>query len=65
MENEKVVVATPFLSLLALLFIYLKLTDKIDWSWWWVLAPIWIPAGIVLGLVLFAVIVVLVLSWRR
>ena len=24
------------------LFIIFKLTDVIDWSWWWVLSPIWI-----------------------
>ena len=33
-----------FLSLLTLLFIGLKLTGYIAWSWWWVLAPIWISA---------------------
>jgi uncharacterized membrane protein (DUF485 family) len=30
-----------FLEGLALLFIYLKLTGQIAWSWWWVLSPIW------------------------
>jgi hypothetical protein len=30
-----------FLGLLTILFIALKLTGHIDWSWWWVLAPIW------------------------
>lgn len=34
-------------TLLAI-FITLKLTDNIDWSWWWVLAPIWVPISIVL-----------------
>jgi hypothetical protein len=29
------------MSLLAVLFIGLKLGGVIDWSWWWVLAPIW------------------------
>lgn len=29
------------LTLLTLLFIALKLTGVIDWSWWWVLAPVW------------------------
>jgi len=28
---------------LAIVFITLKLVDVIDWSWWWVLSPIWIP----------------------
>lgn len=27
---------------LTITFIVLKLTDHIDWSWWWVLSPIWI-----------------------
>lgn len=31
-----------FPSLLTLLFIGLKLTGYIDWSWIWVLSPIWI-----------------------
>lgn len=39
-----------FGGLLALIFITLKLTDYIDWSWWWVLAPIWVPVLIALGL---------------
>ena len=38
-----------FFGLLAVLFIGLKLTHYIDWSWWWVLAPIWIPAAIVVA----------------
>lgn len=42
-----------FMSLLAILFIGLKLTGFIDWSWWWVLAPIWGP--IALALVVLAV----------
>ena len=36
-----------FFGLLAILFIALKLTGVIAWSWWWVLAPIWIPFVIV------------------
>lgn len=35
------------LELLLVLFIGLKLTGYIDWSWWWVLSPIWIPLSIV------------------
>lgn len=30
-------------TLLGLLFIALKLTGYIDWSWLWILAPFWIP----------------------
>jgi hypothetical protein len=34
------------LDLLAVMFIGLKLTDSIDWAWWWVLAPVWIPLAL-------------------
>jgi len=36
-----------FFTLLALLFIGLKLGGVIAWSWWWVLSPIWIPLAVV------------------
>lgn len=32
-----------FFGLLAIVFIVLKLTHVIAWSWWWVLAPMWMP----------------------
>ncbi|MFA5387333.1 MAG: hypothetical protein WC322_02965 [Candidatus Paceibacterota bacterium] len=35
-----------FVGVLTVLFIALKLLDKIDWSWWWVLSPLWISAGL-------------------
>ena len=46
-----------FLGLLAILFIGLKLTHYIDWSWWWVLAPIWIPLSIIGVVFLIALLV--------
>ena len=36
-----------FVGALTILFIALKLTDNISWSWWWVLSPIWISITIV------------------
>ena len=35
--------------ILFLIFMVLKLTDNIDWSWWWVTAPLWIPVLLVIG----------------
>lgn len=32
---------------LFLIFLVLKLTGVIAWSWWWVTAPLWIPLAIV------------------
>ena len=49
-----------FLSLLGILFIGLKLTGYIDWSWWWVLAPLWVvPAVGLAALVAIAFIALL------
>ena len=49
-----------FAGLLTLLFIGLKLTHFIDWSWWWVLSPLWITAGIVLCVLAVIVVVAVV-----
>lgn len=45
-----------FFGLLAIVFITLKLTGYIAWSWWWVLAPLWVPVAFVF-LVLFLVFI--------
>jgi CHASE2 domain-containing sensor protein len=47
-NTTKVQSSFPFLSILCLIFITLKLTGYIAWSWWWVLAPIWIPISTIL-----------------
>lgn len=41
-----------FAGMLAILFIALKLTHVIDWSWLWVLAPLWVGVAFVLVLAL-------------
>jgi hypothetical protein len=46
----------PFLPILALIFITLKLTGYITWSWLWVLSPLWIPIAIVIWLFIVAFI---------
>lgn len=50
MENN----SNNHIGLLTLLFIALKLTGAIGWSWWWVLSPVWITAGLVL--VIFVIV---------
>lgn len=39
-------VGSVFPSVLTVLFIGLKLTGLISWSWWWVLSPMWIGAAL-------------------
>ena len=41
--STKIVYTVGFTDLLCLLFVCLKLTGVIDWSWWWVTSPFWIP----------------------
>jgi hypothetical protein len=51
-----------FGGLLAVLFIGLKLTHTIDWSWWWVLSPLWIPIAVFLAVILAVFLAVIVLA---
>lgn len=53
------------LTLLTAIFVTLKLLDKIDWSWWAVLAPTWIPLSGALGFFLFAGLLVAVAAAKR
>lgn len=51
-DNKKKSGGVGFCGLLAIVFIVLKLTGVITWSWLWVLAPIWIPIAVVLVILL-------------
>lgn len=42
-NNNNYTSGLSFSSILFLVFLVLKLTNVIDWSWWWVIAPLWIP----------------------
>jgi hypothetical protein len=63
--KKEVVVRTNgigFFGLLAIVFITLKLTGYITWSWWWVLAPLWIPFAVVFGILFLVFIGALVVK---
>ena len=45
------------LGLMFIVFLTLKLTDYIDWSWWWVTAPLWLPAVSVMSIGLIAIVI--------
>lgn len=46
-----------FASLLTVAFVVLKLCSVIEWSWIWVLAPLWIPLAIALLIVITCCII--------
>lgn len=65
MEDKKINVNFGgFGTLLGLLFIGLKLGKVIDWSWVWVLAPIWISWGITI-IILIIALLILALANKR
>jgi hypothetical protein len=41
---------------LAITFLVLKLSGSIDWSWWLVLAPIWIGALVFIGAIVIGIL---------
>ena len=46
-----------FFGLLFIVFLILKLTETIAWSWWWVTAPLWATTLIVLTIFLIFIII--------
>lgn len=43
MDSQKRNGGVGLTGILFIVFLVLKLTGNIDWSWWWVTAPLWIP----------------------
>lgn len=54
-----------FAGLLTVAFIVLKLTHVIDWSWWWVLSPLWISAALTVAILGVIGIVLLITSLAK
>ena len=49
--------SSSFPLLLFIVFLVLRLTGVIDWSWWWVTSPLWLPIALILvGLLVAAVL---------
>lgn len=54
-----------FPGLLTVLFIGLKLTGHITWSWIWILSPMWISALIAFAIILgFIIVAIASKSWK-
>ena len=52
-----------FFGLLTILFIGLKLTGVIDWTWWWVLSPLWISGIIGFVVLVLMFLIVALIKW--
>ncbi len=44
-------------SILFIVFLILKLTHAIDWSWWWVTSPLWLP--ILIAVVALCILIII------
>lgn len=58
---EKSTSGVGLTSIVFLIFLILKLTGNIDWSWWWVTSPLWIPVSLVLGLICLVFVIAFIL----
>lgn len=47
-------------GLLGVAFVVLKLCHVIEWSWWWVLAPFWIPLCLAIAVLIVGLLAVLI-----
>jgi len=47
---------------LFLLFLGLKLTGYIDWSWWYVTMPLWGGVGLFLAIILFVLVIAVIVK---
>jgi hypothetical protein len=64
MSNEKTRSGgIGFFGAMFLLFLGLKLTNVIDWSWWWVTSPLWLPTALILGV--FGIIFLIALIFNK
>ena len=48
MEKKITIPLIGWINIIVFLaFFFAKIYDKIDWSWWWIFSPLWIPIVIV------------------
>lgn len=58
MAEKKIVYnGVSFMGLLFIAFLVLKLINVINWSWWWITAPLWGPTALVVGVLLLFFII--------
>ena len=67
-NNKKVTIGciSPLTVIIFLAFFFAKIFDKIDWSWWWVFSPLWVPLAVILSvLILGGIIRVLLILFDK
>ena len=63
-EKKVSVQITGIVNVIVFLAFFLaKIFDKIDWSWWWVFSPLWIPAVLCIIVLLIILILKIWAEW--
>ena len=52
-------------SIVFIVFLILKLTGVISWSWWWVTTPLWGPIALIVGVLAILGIVKTIIQTRK
>lgn len=68
MNNNKESNGISLGGVLVIIFVVLKLTGLITWSWWWVFSPIWIVLLIIAAVLLIGLIIIAIkelLKYKR
>ena len=64
-KDNKSCAGIAFTDLRAITFIIRKLTGVIDWSWVWVLCPLWIGAGVIVVVIIISCIIGKILMIKK
>jgi len=59
-KNIQIGCVTPLSVIVFLTFFFAKIFDKIDWSWWWIFSPLWIP---ILLVIVFLLVILILKIW--
>ena len=63
-KNQKGNGGVGFLGLLTVVFIVLKLTKAIDWSWYWIISPLW-GGFVLISIILCGLVLISALSRKK
>lgn len=53
MSKDNRTIDLGFFIIIFIIFLILKLTKVIDWSWWWITSPLWVGTIVFLILVMY------------
>lgn len=52
-------------GILTIVFMVLKLTGHIDWSWIWVFSPLWLPVAMVFAVWIVAYTIAVIVTTKK